>query len=501
MIHNTLAAPEANGLRARSETADSARWRRAWRARDACDDGRFFVGVRTTRIYCRPICPGKQANWSNVSLYRSAAAARVAGLRPCLRCRPELAPSFPEWSDRRGIVTRALRILARGAPSATDASALASDLGIDEDRLHQAFLFNLDATPSAVMETRRFNLAKILIAGTHFDLQSIAATSGYYDQHQLKIDFENSFGRPPEEFRHQVRQGSTRGSTWHSLRLDFRPHFSWKHLLQFLAARTTPGVEEVVGAVYRRSFRLGDEVGVLKVRPHQRHNALELCVSGEVGPDTLLQTFVRVRRLFDLDADAAALQASLSGDTALRPWLRRLPGVRVPGTWDAFELACRAIIGQQISVKGATTIAGRIAQRFGEPLPHHDGGLWRLFPTPERIANADLDGLGMPRARARALRLLARAVLNGNISFSTSRNERLKEALIAIPGIGPWTVQYIALRLGEPDAFPATDLALLKSPASRGTTTPQALLERAETWRPWRAYAAMILWQALAVSS
>ncbi len=279
------------------------------------------------------------------------------------------------------------------------------------------------------------------------------------------------------------------------LRLSYRPPLDWDRLLGFLALRATPGVEVVRDGTYRRTFSLGGEPGTLEVKPVAAADELELRVAtaDRRSPPRVVR---RVRRLFDLDADPEPIRRHLERDSELRPWVAGLPGLRVPGAWDGFELVVRAIVGQQVSVKGATTITGRIAERFGAPLAVSDPELSRLAPTPRQLADAALETVGMPKARARTIRLVARAVLDGSLTLDPSDPEGLRARLVAIPGIGEWTAQYVLLRLGVPDAFPASDLGLLKSAANGGAATPRALLARAEAWRPWRAYAALVLWNA-----
>lgn len=475
---------------------DAAACERAYRSGDARFDGRFFIGVKTTGIYCRPVCPVKPPKPENTRFYPTAAAAAEAGLRPCLRCRPEISAGTPDWTTGSTKVNWALRLISEGLTEEGGVAALAEGVRVTPRHLQRLFMEHLGASPVSVIRTRRLHLAKRLIDETDLRFADVAFAAGFGSVRRFNATFRDLYGRTPRELR-RVRSGAhsrARGETF-TFRLPYRPPFDWERMLAFFAVRATPGVEEVRNGTYRRGFRLDGEPGFLTVGPGCEGDALELRVDSTNASD-LLRVVERVRRLFDLGADPEPIVALLESDPGLRPWTRRHPGLRVPGAWDGFEVTVRAILGQQVSVKGATTIAGRIAERCGEPLAHPRGGLTHLSPTPQGLLSADLRKIGMPGSRVRTLSLVAEAVLAGTLVFDAIQPERLRRSLLEIPGIGEWTAQYVTLRLGDPDAFPASDLGLLKSAANDVRPSPKSLLERAEAWRPWRAYAALTLWNA-----
>jgi AraC family transcriptional regulator of adaptative response / DNA-3-methyladenine glycosylase II len=490
---------------------------RAYRARDPRFDGRFFIGVRTTGIYCRPVCPAPPPRPENVRFYPSAAAAAAAGFRPCLRCRPEAAPGSPAWQGTSATVDRALRVLDGdldgGAPFEETASeALARRVGVTPRHLNRLFRRHLGAPVGEVIRTRRLHAAKRLIDETALPMADVAFAAGFASVRRFNAALRRAYGRPPSELRRTVASGAADGAgPALALRLPYRAPLAWTPLLAFLAARAIPGVEEVEGGVYRRAVALGDgdgeAGGVVELRPVRGESALLLTVHPPL-PRSLPRLVARARRLFDLDADPAAVAARLGSDPLLAPALAAHPGLRLPGAWDGFELAVRAVLGQQVSVRAATTLAGRLVAAFGRPLQppsaapaparlRRDSGPDRLFPRPEDLAEADLGAIGLTRARAVTLRRLATAAAAGEIAFDGAVDaEELAARLVRLPGIGDWTAQYIAMRaLGAPDAFPASDLGLLKAAGEGGAkTTPARLRRRAEAWRPWRAYAAICLW-------
>lgn len=467
---------------------------RARLSRDARFDGKFFIAVLTTRIYCRPICPARTCKEENVRYFPTAAAAAEAGFRPCLRCRPECSPGTPAWSGTSNTVSRALRLIGESGLENGGIEALADRLGIGSRHLRRLFLKHLGATPSAVAQTRRLHFAKKLIDETSLPMTQVAVASGFGCIRRFNASIRNVYHRTPTQIRHLVRNTAIQPQNEYLFRLRFRPPYAWNAMLAFLAARATPGVEAVQQASYRRSISWNGGNGYFEVSRDEANHTLTVRVQfGD--PSALFFIIERVRAMFDLSADPTTVERILRMDPALVARIEAAPGLRVPGCWNGFELTVRAILGQQVSVKAATTLAGRIAKTFGQPFSSADS-LSYLFPAPEILADAKLAAIGLPKARAETISALARAVCDGHLSF-----ERILDTgafltrLYEIPGIGKWTAQYVAMRaLREPDAFPCGDLGLLRAPA---LATPRELERRAEAWRPWRAYAAMYLWNSV----
>lgn len=473
---------------------------RAISTRDTRFDGRLFVGVKTTGVYCRPICPARTPKFQNVSFYASAAAAQEAGFRPCLRCRPEVSPELAFWRGTSNTVSRALALIESGALDGDDVEGLASRLGVGGRQLRRLFRQHVGASPIAVAQTRRVLLAKQLIHETSLPMAEVALASGFNSVRRFNETFLALFGRPPAALR-RSHDKTPREAGALSVRLPYRPPYDWDAMLSFLKARAIPGVEIVAGDSYHRSIVIGANRGMISVAPAAKHR-IDVRVR---FPDmaALPQIIARVRRVFDLAADPDTIGAHLAADSVLAPLVAARPGLRVPGAWDGFELAVRAIFGQQITVPAATRLLGKLVQAYGDPLPAtmKDGeGLSHLFPSVARIATADLTALGMPGARATAVTSLARAISADPAIFS--RGASLEDAIVklrSLPGIGEWTAQYIAMReLREPDAFPAADIGLLRALADDEgrRPSPSELLARSERWRPWRAYAALHLWAA-----
>lgn len=469
---------------------------RARLARDTRFDGRFYTGVVTTGVYCRPVCPARQPHARNVRYFPSAAAASEAGFRPCLRCRPEASPGTPAWLGTETTVSRALRLIAAGALDDGDVGALAERLGIGARHLARLFNRHLGAPPRAVAQTRRLLFAKKLIDETGMAMAAVACAAGFGSVRRFNAVFRACYGRAPGDLRRTARRRDP--SDGMRLRLAFRPPYDWPSLVGFLALRAIPGVERVTPDCYARTIALDGARGAIEVRPVPGAAQLELRVAGS-EPGALIRVVERVRRIFDLGADPAEIAGHLGRDAALAPLVAARPGLRLPGAWHGFELAVRAILGQQVTVKGASTLAGRLVAAFGEAIEGAGDGLSHLFPTAEALATADVAAIGMPEARARAIQGLARAVRDGRVGFDAALGlDRLTSELTALDGIGAWTAHYIAMRAGgEPDAFPATDLGLLRAAARLGIAGGvKGLTVRAEAWRPWRAYAAMHLWRS-----
>jgi AraC family transcriptional regulator of adaptative response / DNA-3-methyladenine glycosylase II len=496
---------------------------RARLSRDPRFDGKFFIAVTSTGIYCRPVCPSPTSKSSNVRYYPTAAAAAEAGFRPCLRCRPEAAPGTPAWLGTSAVVRRALRLIDDGLLDEGSVDALAASVGIGSRHLHRLFVQHVGASPVAVAQTRRLHFAKRLLDETKLPITQIALASGFASLRRFNASFQRTYGRAPRELRRERRNGcGTENGDKVVLRLAYRPPYDWIQVRDFLAARAVPGVERVdergyartvvprpaigASAATRGSRASGadsvtlsggsDDHAIVSVRALDDEDALELRVCG-AAPAALFHLSAGARRMFDLAADPARIAAAFEPDALLAPLVRRRPGLRIPGAWDPFECAVRAVLGQQVSVAAGRTFAARLVARFGRPIPGGTDGLTHLFPSPAALAGADLDGLGLTKTRAGALKALARAVADDDLDLDAPVEE-VTAALAALPGLGEWTAQYVALRsLGEPDALPAADLVLRRMAASGGAPlTARALGARAEAWRPWRSYAVLHLWRA-----
>jgi AraC family transcriptional regulator of adaptative response / DNA-3-methyladenine glycosylase II len=470
---------------------------RARLSRDPRFDGKFFIAVTSTGIYCRPICPASPPRRSNVRYFVSAAAAAEAGFRPCLRCRPEAAPGTPAWLGTSAVVRRALRLIQEGALDETRVSEFAARVGVGARHLGRLFLEHVGASPLAVAQTRRLHFAKRLIDETDLPMTQIALAAGFGSLRRFNDAFQKTYGRPPRELRKERRERPVRNPGDEvSLALSYRPPYDWNHLRDFFALRATPGVERVDAQGYGRLIRTDAGHALIQVQPLPDKDALQLRVRG-APPSALFQIATTARRVFDLSADPTLLVQGLGSDPLLRPLVRRRPGIRIPGTWDPFECAVRAVLGQQVTVAAARTLAGRLVERAGESVATDGAGLTRLFPTPQALAAASLDGVGLTGSRILALKSLALAVIAGEVAFDRPADEVIT-SLVKLPGIGEWTAQYIALRaLGEPDAFLSADLIVRRMAAADGDAlTTKALDQRAEAWRPWRGYAVMHLWCA-----
>jgi AraC family transcriptional regulator of adaptative response / DNA-3-methyladenine glycosylase II len=475
--------------------SSNAVYERARLSRDARFDGRFFVGVRTTGIYCRPVCPANPPKSDNVTFFPTAAAASEAGFRPCLRCRPECAPGTPAWGGTSATVQRGLRLIAEGALDDGNIETLANRLGVTSRHLRRLFTRHVGASPLAVAHTQRLHFAKRLIDQTDLPMKAICAAAGFGSVRRFNDTFRKTYGRSPSQLR-KGRDGSARGRA-RGLLLPYREPFGWGQLLAFFAARATPGVECVADNRYQRTVSVGGACGVIDVT--DVGGSLSLQVTG-VPTDSLFYVAQRVRGMFDVDAPIDDITRTLRRDERLQDWLESQPGLRVPGAWDGWELTVRAILGQQVSVKAATTFAGRVADRYGDRMGPGSGGdvPQRLFPSPARLARARLETIGIVRSRAQSIRDLARAVLAGKITFDGSQPvDDFCRALTAVRGIGDWTAEYVAMRaLKNPDAFPASDLGLLRAfdHEEGRRLRPRELEARAQVWRPWRAYAALLIW-------
>jgi AraC family transcriptional regulator, regulatory protein of adaptative response / DNA-3-methyladenine glycosylase II len=478
---------------------------RALQTRDPRFDGRLFVGVTSTGIYCRPVCPARTPKLEHCRFFSSAAAAQDARFRPCLRCRPETAPDCASWRGTSNTVSRALALIADGAldGGAGSVDALAERLGVGERQMRRLFQQHLGASPVAVAQTRRVLFAKQLIQETRMPMAEVALAAGFGSVRRFNETFHDLFRRPPSALRRRTLTDLPLGAAAAAgvtLRLRYKPPYDWPAMLAYLERRAVDGVEEVVRGRYRRTVSVRSQLGTVDVwhEPAQNNLAVTVrfpCVRALPG------ILARVRRVFDVGADIETIVAHLSQDPWLAPLVAERPGLRAAGGWDGFELAVRAILGQQVTIGAARRLAGQLVALCGDALPNrerHSPRLSHAFPSPERVARADLERLRVPAARRATLKALAEAALEDmNLFRPFGTVEEAIGRLRAIRGVGEWTAQYIALRaLRETDAFPASDIGLLRGAASHAGArpTPRALLQRAESWRPWRAYAAQHLW-------
>lgn len=462
---------------------DSDLMYRAMVSRDRRFEGHFVVGVRTTGVYCRPGCPARTPRRENVRFYPSTAAAQADGLRPCLRCRPDAAPGTPAALGTPATVSRALRLIAQGALDDAGVDPLAERLGVTARHLRRLFVRHLGASPLEVARTQRVHFARKLLEETALPMAEVAHAAGFASVRRFNEAVRAALAATPTQLRAKGRaSGGARAEGAADaivLRLPYREPLAFDVLLAFLAARATPGVERVERGTYARVVSAGvagDGPGTIAVRRGPPGHLL-VSIRGVAGPE-LFAVVSRVRALFDLDADPARIDPHLAADPVLGASVRACPGLRVPGAWDPFEIAVRAILGQQVSVRAASTLAGRLVARFGHAVAGADAaGLTHVFPEPAALADADVASIGMPRARAEAIRALARAVARGEGVLEDA------DRFTSLAGVGAWTAGYVAMRaLRDPDAFP------------RGDAVLRSFERAAESWRPWRAYAAMHLW-------
>ena len=474
------------------KTAHLATFRKARQARDARFDGRFFIGVLSTGIYCRPICPARMPREDNVTYFLTAAAAIEAGYRPCLRCRPEAAPLSPGIS-LPPLVAQGLNLIARGSGDELGVSGMADILGVSTRQLGRQFKQILGASPKTLILLRRLQFAKQLLDESNRSITEIALAAGYgsvrrFNDHCLQV-----YGRPPREIRRKGHHPSQSDGMRFSL--PYRPPYHFEALLDFLRLRATPGVEWVEEGFYNRTIILDNRAGLLRIGLDIERQSL-FCELNMTVTTSLLPLLHRLRRLFDLGADSAGIDEHLSTDERLAPLVARNPGLRLPGAWDAYEIAVRALVGQQISVAAATRVMGRLVETYGQKLKQGDTR-FSLFPAPGALAEIDPLSLPMPVSRAKAISTLSALVASGELDFNLP-GEALRQQLLAIKGIGPWTADYICMRaLGDPDVFLHGDLVLKKVAAQLfDLSGEQQLINYSQKWRPWRAYAALHLWRA-----
>jgi AraC family transcriptional regulator of adaptative response / DNA-3-methyladenine glycosylase II len=468
---------------------DSDQCYRALVSHDSRFDGRFFVGVGTTGIYCRPVCTARTPLKHNCSFFPSAAAAEAKGYRPCLRCRPELAPGYAAVDANRRLAQSAARLIEDGRLQDASLADMAGELQVTDRHLRRVFQQEFGVAPVEYAQTQRLLLAKRLLTDTDMPVLDVAMASGFASLRRFNDLFRTRYRMTPVE----LRKSRARSAPVEKLAFDlaYRPPYDWPWMLAFLQKRAIAGVEAIDAKRYRRTLRVGKAAGWIEVSPSPRKAALRVVASASLAT-AIPAVLARVKSLFDLACRPDEIAA------ALGPLAAANPGIRLPGAIDGFEVAVRGILGQQVTVKAATTLAGRFARAFGDPIDTPHEGLDTLFPNAARVANlteGDIARHGVITARARAIIALARALEEGSLRLGPSADvDATLAALGALPGIGPWTAHYIAMRaLAWPDAFPHPDVAALKAMRLTGARA----LEAAESWRPWRGYALMHLWKSL----
>jgi AraC family transcriptional regulator of adaptative response / DNA-3-methyladenine glycosylase II len=468
----------------------------ALKARDTRFDGTFFVGVSTTGIYCRPVCTARLPRAERCNYYPNAAAAEQAGYRPCMRCRPELAPGFSPVDSVRTAARWVAARIREGALNAKSLEDLAAEYGLSSRQLRRVIEQEYGVSPVELAQTHRLLLAKQLLTDSNLAMADVAFASGFSSVRRFNHLFSSRYGLNPLRVRQKGKIENNADAF--VLKLGYRPPLAWAHLIGFLASRGASGVESVSGNRYRCTVRIGQHQGWVAAAPLEQHHQIRVEIAPTLLP-VLPQLLMQLRRLFDLDANPQIIEAQLSKSKQLRRLVQGLRGLRVPGTLDSFALAARAILGQQVSVKAATALYNRYVKAFGEPIATPWPELTHLTPAVQRITQTplqDLVNLGVPGKRAQSLLTMAQALNSGALRLEPACDVAASAAaLVKLPGIGDWTASYIAMRaLRDPDAFPQTDLGLCKALQADKS---KDILAMAETWRPWRAYAALHLWNSL----
>lgn len=480
------------------QSLDLERCYRAAQSRDARFDGWFYMGVRTTGIYCRPSCPAITPKRANVDFFATAATAQQRGFRACKRCRPDASPGSPEWNGRQDVVARAMRLIADGAIDRAGVGGLAARLGYSERQINRLLTQELGAGPLAIARAQRAHTARLLVETTDMALTDVAFAAGFGSIRQFNDTVREVFDAAPSDLRRRARRrdtavrtaaGPTTGEV--KLRLATRAPFAGDEVLAFLGARAIPGLESWDGTVYRRALTLPSGHGVVTIEAGGDHVLARLRLASWSDLSTAVQ---RVRRLLDLDADPQAVDRALGDDRALRSLVRAVPGRRSPASVDPFETAVRAIVGQQVSVAGARTVAARIVTTVGERLAIDDEELTHVFPSAERLACAPDGAFAMPAARAATIRRLAGAVAADDVRLDPGADPaEARASLLALSGIGAWTADYVVMRgLAHPDTFLATDLGVVHALAALGVDG-----RASAGWAPWRSYAVHHLWASL----
>ncbi|MFD4828839.1 DNA-3-methyladenine glycosylase 2 family protein [Streptomyces uncialis] len=481
--------------------SDTERCVRAVQSKDGRFDGWFYTAVLTTRIYCRPSCPVVPPKPRNMVFYPSAAACQQAGFRACKRCRPDTSPGSPEWNQRADLVARAMRLIADGLVDRAGVPGLADHLGYSTRQVERQLLAELGAGPLALARAQRAQTARLLIETTALPMAEIAFAAGFASIRTFNDTVREVFALSPSELRTKAAsRGPHPGRTAPAapgtlcLRLPFRAPLTPDNLFGHLVATAVPGVEEWHDGAYRRTLRLPYGHGIVALTPEPDHIGCRLTLT---DLRDLTVAISRCRRMLDLDADPVAVDEQLRGDPLLAPLVDKAPGRRVPRTVDEAEFAVRAVLGQQVSTAAARTHAARLAAAHGESVEDPEGGLTRLFPSPQALASLDPGSLAMPRSRRTTLTTLVARLADGSLRLGAESDwNEARARLGALPGFGPWTVEVIAMRaLGDPDAFLPTDLGVRRAAQGLGLpSTPAALTARAAAWRPWRAYAVQYLW-------
>jgi len=476
---------------------------RAVKSRDRRFDGVFYTAVRTTGIYCRPSCPARTPAYQNVSFHPSAASAQAAGYRACKRCLPDATPGSPDWDVAATAAGRAMRLIADGVVDREGVEGLARRVGYTPRHLTRILSAELGAGPLALARARRAQTARVLIETTALTYADIAFASGFSSVRQFNDTIREVYAASPTDLRGRRGGRATTGSV--TMRLAVRTPYAGAALLGFLAARAVPGVEVVGDGWYARTLSLPHGSGTVRLQvPDVVEGGQTAFATATFALEDLRDTAAaseRVRRLLDADCDPVAVADSFAGDPLVGPLVRARPGLRVPGHVDGHELAVRAVLGQQVSVAGARTVAARLVERHGRPVPQPADGLTHLFPDAATLASLSPEELSMPRARGRALVALCSALADGSLALDRGPDRgEVRRALLAIPGVGPWTADYIALRaLGHPDVLLPTDVGLRGALARLGRD-PASAARLGEAWSPWRSYAQLHLWQTLSTT-